>query len=88
MKIPNSVKILGQAYRVIWKKNLRDMGLTDVNKNVIYLRSGMVPDKAGEVFCHEVTHAITEMLNQGMSEDQVNNTAVGWYAFLKDNNYI
>ena len=90
MKIPSKVKILGQDFDIKFlpRKKMKDLGRADINDNIIYLREGMPEDKLGEIFFHEVCHAITEMLNQNVTEDQVNNTAVGLYGFLKENGYL
>lgn len=61
------------------------MGLCRSDDCAIDLREGMTKDKRGEIFVHEVVHAIGEVLNLKLTENQVNSLGVGLYGFLKAN---
>lgn len=91
MKIPDSVHILGQDYKVE-RRGKKDMpkllGWCDVNKNVVQLRDTLSGDKLGEIFLHECIHAIEQQMSLDLTEKQVNSLGVGVYAFLKDNGYV
>lgn len=88
MKVPKKIKILGQDYNVIEKEDAKMegiMGLCLSDDCEIHLRKSMPEDKKGEVFLHEVVHAIAETLNLKLTENQVNNLGVGLYGFLASN---
>jgi hypothetical protein len=88
MKIPSSVDVMGQEFSVKKRKeNKRSdcIGICYAHKNRIEIDRNLHPDKAGETFLHEVIHAIEQNMNLRMTENQVNNLALGLYQFLKNN---
>lgn len=91
MKIPKSVEILGQTFKIEMRpsKTMKDaLGWCAPNKNRICLVKGMPEDREGEVFIHEVLHAIEKNLSLKLSEKDINNLALGVYGFLKNNGYL
>jgi hypothetical protein len=82
MKIPESINICGITYRVIWRSD-KDMhnniGETRYNESEIWLNEKYqkYDERMAQVFLHECTHAVSEELNLNLTEDQVNNLAVG-----------
>ena len=88
MKLHKKLKILGQEYSVYLlpnKKMKGKLGECNVNDREILIRETLKGDKFREVFLHEIIHAIAEMLNLDMTENQVNNVAVGLTALINDN---
>lgn len=88
MKIPEKVIILDQQYKItILPEDHMEgiMGLCRSDDCAIDLRDGMTTDKQGEVFLHEVIHAVGETLNLKLTENQVNSLGVGLFGFLRRN---
>ena len=91
MIIPPVVKILGQEYKIEFlgdKKKRNFIGRCFPNANIIQLEETLCKDKMGEVYLHEVLHAIDENLELGMKHKSINRLAIALYQFLKDNDYI
>lgn len=91
MIIPQVVKILGQEYKIefLGNKKKRDfIGRCFPHANIIQLDENLCQDKTGEVFLHEVLHAIDENLELGIKHKSVNRLAIAIYQFLKENNYL
>lgn len=91
MVIPPVVKILGQDYKIkfLGKSKKRDfIGRCFPHANIIQLDENLPPDKMGEVFLHEVLHAIDENLELGIKHKSINRLAIALYQFLKDNNHL
>ena len=88
MKIPKTLNICGQKFKVGMKsdRQMKDaIGLCYAHKNIMYLQDDLPKDKMGETLIHEVIHAIEQQMNLKMTENQVNNLALGLYQFLKEN---
>ena len=91
MIIPEVVKILGQEYRIefLGKKKKRGfIGRCFPHANIIQLDESLCPDKMGEVFLHEVLHAIDENLELDIKHRSINRLAIALYQFLKENNHL
>jgi Zn-dependent peptidase ImmA (M78 family) len=64
MNIPKKFFIRGKPWLVRRKKSLKNdegekcYGLTDVDKNIVYLDSSLVGSSLEYVFCHEYAHAL------------------------------
>ena len=86
MKIPSQVIILGQPFDIIMKPQAEmedELGCCQVTYNTIFLRQDMKDEKMGEVLLHEIIHAVGENLNLDLTENQVNNLAVGLYPIFR-----
>jgi hypothetical protein len=82
MKIPATLDICGVGYKIVWKPDTamhNSIGETRYNECEIWLNEKYKEhkDRMAQVFLHEIIHATAEELNIGISEDQVNNLAVG-----------
>ena len=51
----------------------------------IYIAKGQVLDQAQDTLAHELFHLIDDLLEIGLSEEQVAKLTTGWLAALKDN---
>jgi hypothetical protein len=60
-------------------------GTYDDDKRRIMLKYGMDPYRKGEVFLHEVIHAISFIHNFELSEKAVNTLAIELVAFIRNN---
>jgi hypothetical protein len=59
MRRPTSIKIFGQKYKIRYDHtDESSYGMTDPDRNTIWLRPGMPEDKLIRVLGHEITHAI------------------------------
>ena len=91
MIIPQVVKILGQEYKIEFlgkKKGRNFIGRCFPHANIIQLDDRLCNDKMGEVFLHEVLHAIDENLELDIKHRSINRLAIAVYQFLKDNEYV
>jgi hypothetical protein len=61
------------------------MGRCDTSKSQIHIKEGMPSDVQGSIFIHELVHYIADMNGIDLSEQTVNNLALGFFSFLKSN---
>lgn len=91
MKIPTSVHILGQDFEIVMIDDDPEnnfLGKCYPSKNKIILDRTLTTDKMGEVFFHEILHAIVENMCMKVKHKDINRLGVAIYAFLKDNGYV
>lgn len=91
MVIPDKVNILGQEYAIEFMKKDKKrnfIGRCFPFNNKIQIDENLPSDKAGEVFFHEVLHAIDENLELDIKHRSINRLAIALYQFLKENNYL
>ena len=85
--IPDKLNICGVNYNVIWRSD-KDMhnniGETRYNDCEIWLNDKYrhIEERITQVFLHECVHAVSEELNLNLTEDQVNNLAVGLHPVI------
>ena len=82
------ITILGIPYKLLWKTKdemKKNIGIAHYNHHEIWLDSEYKSDKEriNQVLLHEIIHCISSELNLNLSEDQVNNLAVGLYPLIK-----
>ena len=86
MRIPSQLFIHGQVFDIQFrdeKEMIGELGKCDVNHNTIFLRHGLNDEKLAEVLLHEVIHGVAEMINMTLTENEVNNLAVGLMPILR-----
>ena len=70
--VPDKFSLFGQDWRVLRVGDMEDrdkaLGLMDVHEKRISLQSGLPDDIVGQVYLHELTHAVLSL----MSEDELN----------------
>lgn len=88
------LKILHRTYKVIEQPQVKGPndiechGLTDSQKGFIMLATGDLEDQPAlrkEVLIHEIIHAISDMLELGLKEKQVNGLGLALAGVLNDN---
>lgn len=92
-KIPSSVQIAPKiVYQVVWQKEIVDTkgnqlyGLTDLNNHIITIKMDMSARLTVETYIHEVTHAISEHYDLGLTENQVLKIEHAIPVLVKSNN--
>ena len=97
MKRPERIRILGKRFALHFvdknHEGLKDspedddpgMGRQDTDKQEMFVRQGQPLDSEQDTVLHEITHCVDEMLDLGLTEDQVTKLAMGLLAVLKDN---
>lgn len=93
MRIPDSVKVGPFIYTVEWPEIVdrgnRDLiGEADHNAFTIKVERGLRPEKAEEVFLHELIHCVDVFMQVGLNEDQVTRLSNGLYMVLKANGLL
>lgn len=74
--IPKSFRLLGQTIKVVlvpekrWKR-LKIEGHWNPNSNRISILETVPEERQGQVFCHEMIHAILDSMNHPLSQDEV-----------------
>lgn len=84
------IKIGGHIFEVIYKDltDIECIGLCKHHSNVIYVQPGLKPTREREVILHECVHAISEFMNLGLDESQVERLGEGLFMLLQDNTDI
>jgi Zn-dependent peptidase ImmA (M78 family) len=90
MKIPKKINLCGHTYEVIYKKQIlmdgrECYGLCDIDKHVIYLKTGMAETQRMDVLLHECIHAIEGIFGLNLTETAVNNLAIGLLSLIREN---
>lgn len=92
-QIPSKVQIAPKIfYDVVWQKEITDTkgnhlyGLTDLTNRVITIKMDMTPRLTVETYIHEITHAVSEEFNLGLTENQVLKIEHAIPFLLKGNN--
>lgn len=92
MKIPDRVQVGPYIYRVdrpegmFYSDDHRPLnGDIDYDSGTIRIWAGIAPDRAYSVFWHEVTHALAELTDTALSEEDVSRLGPAIAAFLLDN---
>lgn len=90
MEIPNTVKILYKEYEIVQEKNIHNDS-SDLYGEVHYLDEKILlnvdskEDQKKATLIHELIHAIDEMYQISLNEDQVDKLGNGVYMMIKEN---
>ena len=91
MKIPKSIIINGVRIKIVWLKELRGdknellLGQHDGTADTITLVTSVSADRIGEVFLHELIHAICGDLAINVGEDDLRRLACGLIGVIRQN---
>ena len=97
MKRPANIRILGKRFSLQFvpadHEGLKDgpddcepgMGRQETDNQRMFVREGQPLDSEQDTVLHESLHCIDEMLELGMTEEQVTKLALGLTAVMKDN---
>lgn len=97
MKPTRTLKVLGKTVRCYLvppgHRTLKDgpdddepgHGRYQENSLEVYVAKGQVLDQEQDTHVHELFHLIDDLLEIGLSEEQVVKLTTGWLATLKDN---
>ncbi len=55
---PKKIYIRGDVYRIVFIKNLKELGVTSTDPDVIKIKAGMSKNETFKTFIHEVLHAM------------------------------
>jgi sulfur relay (sulfurtransferase) DsrC/TusE family protein len=86
----NTIRILGHDYLLEYTKNPKTSGVIvrgycDYQRQKIILEKTLTDDQHGEVLLHEVFHAISQGMNQDLTEEHITALGRGFWATVKDN---
>lgn len=90
MKIPESIKVGGHTYKIIFSETLwiREGNIGQARHNTdqtIELEVRLHPDQTAASFLHEMLHAIDRVYNKGsLAEDEIDAIAEGLFQVLSD----
>lgn len=86
---PRKVSILGRVFKITYviKGPLEDdeLGEVDLSTQKMSILEGLSADKERSVVLHEIIHGIDDILDLGLSEEQVNGLENGLFAVMRDN---
>lgn len=90
MKIPMEIKIGYRDYKVKFVSDLNDgskvlYGQVKWDEEIIELNQEVCENQKKCTLLHEVIHAIDEMEDIGLTEEQIVKLGKGMYKFIKDN---
>lgn len=88
-----SVKICGFDFEIrrqdfIFERGQACLGVCRSDNNEILIKTGLKPRVESEVLLHESIHAMSDIMNLELSEDQVNALAVLLLNYLSDNKKV
>lgn len=82
------VKILGRVIKFRVYQSRKNSGEWDFAKNQISIKKGLESVETQDVVFHELTHAVSDLMNLDLSENQVTLLATAWIALLHDNPHL
>ncbi len=89
MTIPESVKIGGITYRIVYASKVDDRdkynGVIEYRSCEIRLRENVSEQRMKKVLLHEILHGIDDVANIGLTEQQTDAVASGLYQVTVDN---
>jgi hypothetical protein len=82
------VKLLGRQIKFKEYRSRKNNGEWEYAKNQISIKKGLDPVETQDVVFHELTHAVSDLMNLDLTENQVTLIATGWIALLHDNPHL
>lgn len=82
---PKKVHLKGETYRLVFVKNLENIGEIDSGKKVIRIRAGMSRHETFRTFIHEVLHFIEFEWPIDIPHKTVYKLEEAIFSFLLDN---
>ena len=87
------LKICGFDFKVIYKKIIVEsgdscLGCCHSDKNIIEIKTGIIPQRENEILLHESIHSISDIMNMDLTENQVNTLGVVLIDFIVKNNKL
>ena len=84
------LKICGFKFNIIYKDAIVEegsscLGVCKSDSNTIEIRSGITGQRENEVILHESLHSISDIMNLGLTENQVNALGVTLVSFIANN---
>ena len=84
------VKICGFSFPITYKDVIIEggdtcLGCCKSDSNIIEIRNKIVPQRENEVILHESIHAISDIMNLDLSENQVNTLGVVLIDYIVSN---
>lgn len=86
-----TIRIMGFDYTVFVESNteiIKDrMGLTDFDRQIIYIYSGLSPEMKVSTLLHEILEAINFHMEMKLEHRQISCIESGFFQVLSDNNW-
>lgn len=82
------VKLLGREILFKIFRSRKHNGEWHYDKNTVFIKKGLDPTEEKDVVFHELTHAISDLMNLDLTENQVTLLATGWISLLHDNPHL
>lgn len=82
------VKLLGRTIKFREYKSRKNSGEWEFGKCQISIKKGLDPVETQDVVFHELTHAVSDLMNLDLSENQVTLLATAWISLLHDNPHL
>ena len=84
------LKICGFDFKLIYKQLVVEqgdscLGCCKSDKNIIEIKTNIIPQRENEVILHESIHAISDIMNLDLTELQVNTLGVDIINYIKSN---
>ncbi len=85
---PKQVFLKDVKYKLMFVKNLRDIGQTNPNKRTIKIRAGMSKNETFKTFIHEILHFLEFEFPVNLKHKQVYKLEEAIFALLSDNGFL
>lgn len=85
---PETVNVLGKVYEILFVEKVDEKDSCGDHYSgtlEIKIKQDLHADVIAETLLHELTHAVEEQLDLGLSEKQVHRFSVGMFQVLRDN---
>lgn len=82
------VKLLGREIHFKAYRSRKNNGEWHYDKATVFVKKGLDPTEERDVVFHELTHAVSDLMNLDLTENQVTLIATAWISLLHDNPHL